>query len=136
MEDLLAHLNDNMLPFARLLGMRFVAAERDRVAAEVVVLDVLCTPRAVLHGGAVMAFADTLGAAGTILNLPEGARTTTLESKTNFLGPAPVGSRLVGEATPLHRGRTTMVWQTHISTEAGRPVALVIQTQLILAAKP
>ena len=82
-----------------------------------------------------MAFADTLGAAGTILNLPAGAYTTTIESKTNFLAAAPVGSRLIGETTPVHRGKTTMVWQTRISTDAGRLVALVTQTQLILAAK-
>jgi uncharacterized protein (TIGR00369 family) len=132
MDDPLARLNDDMLPFARLLGVRFVVAERDRVAAELMVREALCTRPAVLHGGAVMAFADTLGAAGTILNLPEGARTTTIESKTNFLAPAPVGSRVTGEATPLHRGRTTMVWQTRIMTDAGRLVALTIQTQLVL----
>jgi uncharacterized protein (TIGR00369 family) len=136
MEDLLVRLNDDMLPFARVLGMRFLSAERDRVVAEIIVRDDLCTRPEVLHGGAVMAFADTLGATGTILNLPEGARTTTLESKTNFLGPAPIGSRLIGEATPVHRGRTTMVWQTRISLDSGRLVAVVIQTQLVLAASP
>ncbi len=81
-----------------------------------------------------MAFADTLGAAGTILNLPTGAYTTTIESKTNFLVAAPVGSRIIGETTPVHRGKTTMVWQTRISTDAGRLVALVTQTQLVLVA--
>jgi len=90
----------------------------------------------VLHGGALMAFADTLGAAGTIVNLPDGASTTTLESKTNFLAAAPVGSRVIGEATPIHRGRTTMVWQTRLTNEAGRLIGLVIQTQLVLPAKP
>jgi uncharacterized protein (TIGR00369 family) len=132
--DDLARLNDGLLPFARLLGVRFVAAEPDRVAAELLVRDELCTRPAVLHGGALMAFADTLGAAGTVLNLPEGAWTTTVESKTNFFAPAPVGSRLLGEAVPLHRGRTTMVWQTRLTTEDGRLVAVVIQTQLVLAA--
>jgi uncharacterized protein (TIGR00369 family) len=134
MEDLLGLLNERMLPFARLLGMRFIEATRERVVAELVVREELCTRPAILHGGAVMAFADTLGAAGTVVNLPEGARTTTIESKTNFLGAAPVGTRLVGEATPVHRGRTTMVWQTRITTEAGKPVALVTQTQLVLPA--
>ena len=129
--DRLAQLNAGMLPFAKLLGMTFTGAEPDRVTAELVVRGDLCTRPAVLHGGAIMAFADTLGAAGTILNLPEGAWTTTIESKTNFVGPAPLGSRVMGEATPVHRGRTTMVWQTRVTTEAGRLVALVTQTQLI-----
>ena len=92
----------------------------------------LCTTPSVLHGGAVMAFADTLGAMGTVLNLPEGAGTTTIESKTNFIGPARAGALVVGEATPLHRGRRTMVWQTKVSTAEGRLVAVVIQTQLVL----
>jgi 1,4-dihydroxy-2-naphthoyl-CoA hydrolase len=112
--------------------MRFVAAELDSVTAELVVRDDLCTKPAVMHGGAIMAFADTVGAVGTILNLPAGARTTTIESKTNFLAAAPVGSRLLAEAMPLHRGKTVMVWQTRISTDAGRLVALVTQTQLVL----
>jgi uncharacterized protein (TIGR00369 family) len=79
-----------------------------------------------------MAFADTLGAIGTVLNLPEGAGTTTIESKTNFVAPAPAGTRIIGEATPVHRGRRTMIWQTRISTPEGRLVALVTQTQLVL----
>ncbi len=133
--DRLARLNDDMLPFAKLLGVRFKTAELDRVVAELLVRDELCTRPAVAHGGVVMAFADTLGAAGTILNLPAGAYTTTIESKTNFLAAAPVGSRIIGETTPVHRGKTTMVWQTRISTDAGRLVALVTQTQLVLAAK-
>jgi 1,4-dihydroxy-2-naphthoyl-CoA hydrolase len=82
-----------------------------------------------------MAFADTLGAAGTILNLPEGTTTTTLESKTNFIAGAPVGTRLIGETTPVHRGRRTQVWTTRISTEAGRLVAIVTQTQMVLEAR-
>jgi len=92
----------------------------------------LCTRPAVLHGGAIMAFADTLGGVGTMLNLPEGAGTTTIESKTNFIAAAPIGTRVRAEATPLHRGRRTMVWQTRISTAEGRLVALVTQTQLVL----
>src|SRR5215211_4685834 len=94
--DRLADLNAGKLPFAKLLGMTFTGAEPARVTAELVVRDDLCTRPAVLHGGAIMAFADTLGAAGTILNLPEGAWTTTIESKTNFVGPAPLGSRVRG----------------------------------------
>ena len=133
--DRLADLNAGMLPFAKLLGMTFTGAEPARVTAELVVRDDLCTRPAVLHGGAIMAFADTLGAAGTILNLPEGAWTTTIECKANFVGPAPLGSRVRGEATPVHRGRTTMVWQTRVTTEARRLVALVTQTQLVQAAR-
>ena len=79
-----------------------------------------------------MGFADTLGAAATVLNLPEGSWTTTIESKTNFLAAAPAGSKVLGETTPVHRGGRTMVWQTRITTPDGRPVALVIQTQLVL----
>ena len=99
-----------------------------------VVREDLCTRPAVLHGGALMAFADTLGAAGTILSLPAGARTTTIESKTNFVSAAPAGSRIVGEATPVHRGRTTMIWQTRVVADSGRLVGLVTQTQLVLPA--
>jgi uncharacterized protein (TIGR00369 family) len=130
--DPLERLNSEMLPFASLIGMTFVHAEPDRVVAELTIRDDLCTRPAVAHGGVLMSFADTLGAAATILNLPEGAATTTIESKTNFLAAAPAGTRIVGEATPVHRGRTTMVWQTRISTDAGRLVALVVQTQLVL----
>jgi uncharacterized protein (TIGR00369 family) len=125
-------LKELKLPFSELLGMSFVAAEKDRVVAELVVRDELCTRPAVIHGGAIMAFGDTLGAAGTILNLPEGAGTATLESKTNFIAGAPLGSRLVGEAAPVHRGRRTQVWTTRISTAEGRLVAIVTQTQMVL----
>ena len=130
--DMLARIRQEMLPFAELLGIEFVSAAPDKVVAEMIVREDLCTRPAVLHGGAVMAFADTLGATGTILNLPEGAGTTTIESKTNFIAPAPAGTRVVGEATPVHRGRRTMIWQTRVSTPEGRLVALVTQTQLVL----
>src|SRR5690349_24346878 len=130
--DELARLNGFMPPFATLLGLKFTEASRERVVAELVVRDELCTRPEVMHGGAIMAFADTLGAAGTILNLPEGAGTTTIESKTNFITAALYGTRVTGEATPLHRGRRTQVWQTRITTEEGRLVAVVTQTQLVL----
>jgi 1,4-dihydroxy-2-naphthoyl-CoA hydrolase len=117
-----------------LLGIRLVEVTREKVLGELTVRADLCTLGQVLHGGAIMAFADTLGAVATIANLPEGARTTTIESKTNFLSAAPLGSRIVGESTPVHRGRTTMVWQTQIKSEAGRLVALVTQTQMVLPA--
>lgn len=130
--DALARLKEIRLPFAELLGIEFIVADPDRVVAEIKVREELCTRPAVMHGGAIMAFADTLGAAGTILNLPEGAGTTTIESKTNFLAAAPLGLRLTGEATPLHRGRRSQVWQTRISTAEGKLVAVVTQTQLVL----
>ena len=130
--DPLVRINETRLPFAELLGIEFVDASPDKIVAEMTVRDDLCTVPAVLHGGAVMAFADTLGAVGTILNLPQGAGTTTIESKTNFVAPAPVGTRVIGEATPIHRGRRTMIWQTRIATREGRLVALVTQTQLVL----
>ena len=130
--DPLARINETKLPFAELLGIKIVSASPDKIVAEMTVRDDLCTVPAVLHGGAMMAFADTLGAMGTIVNLPQGAGTTTIESKTNFVAPAPVGSRVIGEATPIHRGRRTMIWQTRISTGEGRLVALVTQTQLVL----
>jgi len=130
--DLLDRVNDTKLPFAELLGIVFVSASPDRIVAEMTVREDLCTTPAVLHGGAIMAFADTLGAMGTLVNLPQGAGTTTIESKTNFVAPAPVGTRVIGETTPVHRGRRTMIWQTRISTSEGRLVALVTQTQLVL----
>jgi 1,4-dihydroxy-2-naphthoyl-CoA hydrolase len=133
--DELERLQQFPLPFADLLGIRYLSADKDKVTAELLVRDELCTRPAVLHGGAIMAFADTLGAAATVLNLPPGAGTTTIESKTNFLAPAPAGSKVVGETTPVHRGKRTMVWQTRIATEAGRLVALVTQTQMVLEPK-
>jgi uncharacterized protein (TIGR00369 family) len=120
------------LPFASLLGIEILSASPEKVTAQLVVRPELCTRPAVLHGGAAMALADTLGAVATVLNLAEGALTTTLESKTNFLGSAPAGSTVVAECTPIHRGKRTMVWQTRISTQEGRLVALVTQTQLVL----
>ena len=130
--DDLARLKALALPFAHHIGMTFVSASKDKVVAELLVRPELCTIPAVLHGGAIMAFADTLGAAGTVLNLPDGASTTTIESKTNFIGAAPVGTVGTGECTPVHRGRRTMVWQTRITTSAGKLVALVTQTQMVL----
>jgi 1,4-dihydroxy-2-naphthoyl-CoA hydrolase len=130
--DLLERINGTKLPFAELLGIKFISASPEKIIAEMTVREELCTVPAVLHGGAVMAFADTLGAMGTIANLSKGAGTTTIESKTNFVAPAPFGTRVIGETTPVHRGRRTMVWQTRVSTAEGRLVALVTQTQLVL----
>jgi 1,4-dihydroxy-2-naphthoyl-CoA hydrolase len=118
--------------FPDLLGIEMTAVDQERVTATLTVREAICTTGKVMHGGAIMAFADTLGAVGTVVNLPEGARTTTIESKTNFLGAAPLGAKVIGEATPIHRGRTTMVWQTRITLESGKLVALVTQTQMVL----
>ena len=131
-QDRLQMLRTNMLPFARLLGVEFRAAAPDRVVAEMTVRDDLCTIPATLHGGAVMAFADTLGGCATFLNLKPGQGTTTIESKTNFVAGAPVGTTITGECTAVHRGQRTMVWQTRITRPDGRLVALVTQTQLVL----
>ena len=114
------------------MGIKLSEVSRDRVVASMEVRPDLCTSGNVLHGGAIMAFADTLGAVATIANLPEGARTTTIESKTNFLGAIVVGTRVQGECTPLHRGKTTMVWQTLVRSEAGKLCAVVTQTQMVL----
>jgi uncharacterized protein (TIGR00369 family) len=122
------------LPFARLLGLELVTVTPDRVEAVLPVREDLCTRPAVLHGGAVMALADTLGAIATMANVVEGATTTTIESKTNFFAAIPVGDTARAECTPLHRGRTTMVWQTRVTRGDGRLAALVIQTQLVLPA--
>jgi 1,4-dihydroxy-2-naphthoyl-CoA hydrolase len=130
--DALAVLNEKMMPLAKLLGIEFVSAAPEKVVARLKVRDELCTIPAVMHGGAVMAFADSLGGAATILNLKEGTWTTTIESKTNFIGPAPVGTTVTGECTPVHRGKRTMVWQTRITTAEGKLVALVTQTQMVL----
>ena len=130
--DLLARLKSEPLPFASLLGIDLVSVGSERVVAHMTVREDLCTKPATLHGGAIMAFADTLGAIGTIANLDEGASTVTIESKTNFLRPAPLGARIVGESTPVHRGQRLMVWQTRTTTEDGRLVALTTQTQLIV----
>ncbi|MFC3230529.1 PaaI family thioesterase [Marinibaculum pumilum] len=130
--DPLHFAQTNKLPFAELLGVEYVAASRDEVVAELAVRDELCTRPEILHGGAVMALADTVGAVATVLNLPEGKGTTTIESKTNFFRPAPLGSRVRAVCTPLHRGQRTMVWQTRIESEAGKLIALVTQTQMVL----
>jgi 1,4-dihydroxy-2-naphthoyl-CoA hydrolase len=130
--DYLAVLNSVPLPFARLLGIRLLSAAPDRVQAEMTIREELGTQADMAHGGSLMAFADTLGAWATMLNLPAGAGTTTLESKTNFFAPAPVGVKVLGDCSPLHRGRRTMVWQTRITSEKGRLLALVTQTQMVL----
>jgi len=123
---------DMQPPFANLLGAKIVEATPDRVVAELLVPEGLANRNGALHGGAVMAIADNLGGTATFLNLPEGAGTTTIESKTNFFAAVPLGDTLRAECTPLHRGRSTMVWQTRIIRGDGKLAAIVTQTQLIM----
>jgi uncharacterized protein (TIGR00369 family) len=119
-------------PFADFMGMRITQLSRDKVEAELVVRAELENRFGVLHGGAVMALADNLGGTATMANLPEGARTATIESKTNFFAGIPIGDTAHAECTPLHRGRSTMVWQTKITRSDGRLCALVTQTQMVI----
>jgi len=112
-----------------LLGIEFVELTRERVVATLAIRDDLRTAGGALHGGTLMAFADTVGAVATVLNLPAGAGTTTLESKTNFFAAGRSGT-VRAETTPLHRGKRTMVWQTRVSDESGRMLSLTLQTQM------
>jgi uncharacterized protein (TIGR00369 family) len=118
---------------SEVLGIRWVEADKDRLVAEITIRDDLRTVGGALHGGAIMAFADTVGATATFINLPPGASTTTIESKTNFFSAGRAGV-VRAESTPLHKGRRTMVWQTRITDEGGRLLAQVIQTQMVLTA--
>jgi 1,4-dihydroxy-2-naphthoyl-CoA hydrolase len=132
--DSLELLKQTQLPFAELMGLRLTGATPDRVTAELIVREELCTSPAVLHGGAMMALADSIGAYATLLNLKSGQGTTTIESKTNFFAPAPLGSKVLAECIPLHKGRRTMVWQTRITGENGKLLSIVTQTQMVLEA--
>ncbi|MDF3073256.1 MAG: phenylacetic acid degradation protein [Alphaproteobacteria bacterium] len=136
MSDLLQKLRERPLPLAKTLGIEFTAAQKDMVEARMKVRPEICTRPDILHGGAVMALADTVGAAATVINLPPGAGTTTIESKTNFLAAIAIGDTAIARAKPFHRGKTTMVWQTEISRESdGRLAAVVTQTQMVLLPK-
>ena len=129
----LEKINSMNMPFARLKGVTFTEAGRDRVVAQMLVRPDLCTVGHTIHGGAVMALADSVAAAATVINLPEDAKgTTTIESKTNFIGGAKEGTTVIATATPVHRGRRTQVWQTRVESEEGKLVALVTQTQMVL----
>ena len=120
--------------FPGLMDIRLTVVEPERVVAEMTVRKDLCTPGDILHGGAYMAFADTLGAVGTVINLPAGKRTTTTDSSTKFMAGAKLNTVVTGTSVALHRGRTTMVWQTSITNESGKLCAVVTQTQLVLEA--
>ena len=120
--------------FARLLGLRVTTATRDRVEADLTVCEELANRNGTMHGGAMMALADNLGGTATLLNLPDGASTVTIESKTNFFRPIALGQTATAVCIPLHRGRRTMVWQTTVAGEDDKPAAVIIQTQLVLLA--
>lgn len=118
--------------FPGLMGIELKEASPERVVGTMKVRADLCTTGGILHGGAIMALADTLGAVGTFQNLPEGAGTTTIDSSTKFIRAARAGTSVMAECTAFHRGRTTMVWQTLVTTEDGKLCAVVTQTQLVL----
>ncbi len=131
--SLIDRIKANPLPFAALLGIEFISAEMDALAARMTIRPELCTLGGVAHGGVIMSFADTLGAAAAFINLPADAKgTTTLESKTNFIAAAPAGSTVIGHTTLVHRGKRTQVWQTRVVSEDEKIVALVVQTQMNL----
>ena len=123
---------DEQPPFADFMGMKITHLSKERVTAEMVVTEQLSNRNGVLHGGALMALADNLGGTATIANLADGASTATIESKTNFFAGIPIGDTARAECTPLHRGRTTMVWQTKITRGDGKLAAIVTQTQLVM----
>jgi uncharacterized protein (TIGR00369 family) len=120
-------------PFADHMGMKITHVSPERVTAEMRVTEALSNRNGVLHGGALMALADNLGGTAACANLPEhGGSTATIESKTNFFAPIPVGDVAKAECTPLHRGRTTTVWQTRVTRGDGKLAAVVTQTQLMM----
>ncbi|MEN9539875.1 MAG: hypothetical protein RLZZ126_2110 [Pseudomonadota bacterium] len=118
--------------FPGLMGVKLTVVEPDRVCADLWVKPEICTAGGILHGGAFMAFADTLGAVGTVVNLPPGTTTTTTDSSTKFMRGAKVGALISAESLPLHKGRSTQVWQTTIRNAEGKLCAVVTQTQMIL----
>jgi 1,4-dihydroxy-2-naphthoyl-CoA hydrolase len=131
--SLIDRINANPLPFAQLLGIEFISADVDSLAARMLIRPELCTIGGIAHGGAIMSFADTLGAAAAFISLPADVRgTTTVESKTNFVASAPAGSTVVGRTTLIHRGKKTQIWQTLVATEDEKLVALIVQTQINL----
>ena len=119
-------------PLAGFLGIKITHVSTEKVTAELAVDETLSNRNGTLHGGIVMALADNLGGTATVANLPDGGRTATIESKTNFFATIPLGDTAHAECTPLHRGRTTMVWQTKVTRNDGKLCALVTQTQIVI----
>ena len=131
-ENLAAAFNETNAPFAKLIGVTMTLVTKDRLEGELLVTPDHCTIPATMHGGAMMAFADNMGGCGAFLNMGEGMMTTTVESKTNFLRPVPVGQKARAVTTPVHIGRSLQVWKTEISREDGKLAAIVTQTQMII----
>lgn len=128
----MTHVAMDQPPFSILLGIKILSVSADEVVAELPVTVELSNRNGVLHGGAIMSFADNIGGTATMMNLPEGTSTTTVESKTNFLRPIRIGDTARATAIALHKGRTMMVWQTSITRGDGKLAAVVTQTQLVL----
>jgi uncharacterized protein (TIGR00369 family) len=118
--------------FPRVLGITILEATKDRLLAEVMVTDDLCTTGKTMHGGAIMTLADFMGAACTMNNVPDRHQTTTIESKTNFVSAAPSGQKVIATCEPVHKGKRTQVWRTTVAREDGRIVAVVTQTQMVI----
>ncbi len=135
MPELIDKLRRNTPTFMTLLGVELVSATLDRIEARMVAREDMGNGSGILHGGAYMSFADYLGAIGTVVNLPKGASTTTMESKTNFFRPCPIGGTVIGVSTPLHKGRRTMVWQTRLASPDDKMLALITQTQMVIPAQ-
>jgi uncharacterized protein (TIGR00369 family) len=127
-------LNKRRPPFVVLLGIQYTKVSHDSLEAEMLVRDDMCTPHETCHGGAMMTFADTMGAVSTVVNMPRDARTMTMESKTNFLRGAPMGQKLYGKTFCVHQGSRTQVWRTEITREDGKLAASVTQTQMVIPA--
>jgi 1,4-dihydroxy-2-naphthoyl-CoA hydrolase len=130
--ELVDKLRRHVPPFMQMLGAELVSATLDRIEARLTVRDDMGNGSGILHGGVYMSFADYLGAIGTVVNLPKGASTTTMESKTNFFRPARSGDVITGVSTPLHKGRRTMVWQTRLTDKDGKLLAMITQTQMVI----
>jgi len=122
----------DLMPFAVMLGMELVEVGPEQVRGSLEWSPERCTTGGLMHGGALMALADTCGAVCAFLNLPEGAHgTATIESKTNFIAGCKSGL-IQAVATPIHKGRRTQVWETRITDEAGKLLSVTTQTQMIL----
>ena len=132
MSELLDRARKTLPPMMKLFGVEIVSVELDRIVAQMTAREDMGNGTGILYGGAYMTFADFMVALGTVVNLQKGTSTTTIESKTNFFAPVKIGSIVRGESTPLHRGRRTMVWQTRLTNEDGRLLALITQTQMVL----
>lgn len=132
MTELVDKLRRHVPPFMKLLGVELVSANLDHIEARLTVRDDMGNGSGITHGGVYMSFADYLGAIGTVVNLPKGATTTTMESKTNFFRPAKSGDVITGVSTPVHKGRRTMVWQTRLTDTNGKLLAMITQTQMVM----